>query len=629
MTRIENLKRRMYSREDGDVGRIRQHDLPPSHDFAKNDWERSMSPKNKITPPKKVFKSFLIFSFAFFFVAVAYASYLYLGGNNLVSNKNIAISINGPVSIKGGDKLSLEIAVENNNSTALEVADIIVEYPDGARNPDDPSVEMPRFREGLGDIASGEVVKKTVSVVLFGEERSVKKIKVVVEYRVSGSNAIFYKEFEYEVIISSAPLSILVETEKEATSGQETVLKVRVNSNSNDVIKGVILKAEYPSGFGFKSSDPNPFVGNNLWNLGDMKSGSSRVFTIKGVLSGENLDSKVFGFVIGTASSKDNKVIATPFATIKEEVSIKKSFVGVSLEINGSKEENISVKSGKLVRVDISYINNLLVPVSDVEISLKIDGVALDKSSVSEEKGFYRSVDNTVIWNKSTYQTLSSIPPGESGNVSLTLSPLSMSKGIASLRNPEIKFSVSVKGKRVEGERLPQEVVDSIVRSIKIQSDVTLASRLLYYSGPFKNKGPMPPKAEKETTYNVILSLTNGSNDLSEGLVTVTLPPYVRFIKSEEGEALNFEEGSGLVTWNIGSIKAGTGFDSSPKEAVFQIAFTPSVSQIGDSPILLNDISFSGYDRFALSDISLIRKGLDTNLISDSGAKQGDDVVIK
>ncbi len=629
MTRIENLKRMMYSREGANVSRVRQHDLPPSRDFAKNDWEHSMSPKNKVTPPKKVFKFFLTFSVAFFFVAVAYASYLYLGGNNLVSNRNIAISINGPVSIKGGDKLSLEIAVENNNSTALEVADIIVEYPDGARNPDDLSVEMPRFREGLGDVAPGEVVKKTVSIVLFGEERAVKKIKVVVEYRVSESNAIFYKEFEYEVIISSAPISILVEAEKEATSGQETVLKVRINSNSNDVIKGVILKAEYPSGFSLKSSDPNPFVGNNLWNLGDIKSGSSRVFTIKGILSGENLDSRVFGFIIGTASSKDNKVIATPFATIKEEVSIKKSFVGVSLEINGSNEENISVKSGKPIMVDIKYINNLLVPVSDVEISLKVDGAALDKTSVSAEKGFYRSVDNTVIWNKSTYKTLSSIPPGESGNVSLTLSPLSMSKGIASIRNPEIKFSVSVKGKRVEGERLPQEVVDSIVRSIKIQSDVTLASRLLYYSGPFKNKGPMPPRAEKETTYNVILSLTNGSNDLSDGLVTIPLPPYVRFIKSEAGETLNFEEGSGLVTWNIGSIKARTGFDSSPKEAVFQIAFTPSVSQIGDSPILLNDISFSGYDRFTLSGVSLLRKGLDTSLTSDSGAKQGDNIVVK
>src|SRR3989344_7111359 len=182
LTRIGNLNRRMYSREAQNLGRIRQHDLPPSNDFAKSDWEHSMSPKNKITPKKKVFKFFLISSIAFFFVAIGYASYLYLGENNLVSNKNISISINGPVSIRGSDKLSLEIAVENNNSTSLEVADIIVEYPDGARNPDDLSIEMPRFREGLGDIASGEIVKKTVSVVLFGEERAVKNIKVIVEY---------------------------------------------------------------------------------------------------------------------------------------------------------------------------------------------------------------------------------------------------------------------------------------------------------------------------------------------------------------------------------------------------------------------------------------------------------------
>ncbi len=47
LTRIENLKRKMYSRGVGNIGGVRSHDLPPSRDFAKSEWEPSMSPRNK------------------------------------------------------------------------------------------------------------------------------------------------------------------------------------------------------------------------------------------------------------------------------------------------------------------------------------------------------------------------------------------------------------------------------------------------------------------------------------------------------------------------------------------------------------------------------------------------------
>lgn len=628
LTRIENLKRRMYSRGTKDIRGIPEHNLQPSQDFTKTDWERSMSLKKKPLAQKPTLRFFLIFSVAFFVAALGYATYLYFGGANTVSNKNITISINGPVSIRGGEKLSLEISVENNNSTMLEVADLIVEYPEGTRDADNLSLELPRFREGLGDIAPGGVVKKNVRAVLFGEERSVKNIKAIVEYRVPGSNAIFYKESEYQVVISSAPLSILVQSPKETTSGQELVLKVTVNSNSKDVIKDVILKAEYPAGFSFQSSDPKPLAGNSVWSIGDIKPESKRVFTIKGILSGENLDARVFRFTSGVASSKDPTVIATPFVNLEEEISIKKPFVGLSLVVNGSNEENVSVSSGKPVRLDIKYTNNLLVPVSDVEISLEIKGSALDKTSVSAQKGFYRSVDDVVIWNKSTYQDLSFIPPGESGTMSVTLASLSLSKGIASIRNPEINISAGVKGRRVESG-VPQEVSDSLRRSIKIQSDVGLNGRLLYYSGPFKNTGPIPPKAEKETSYSVVLTVTNGSNDLSDTLVSASLPSYTRFVKSESGESLSFNEVGGLVTWNMGSVKAGTGFGTPPREAVFQIVFTPSVSQIGETPLLVSDISLSATDRFTGGVISVVKNGLNINLVSDAGAKQGNGVVVK
>lgn len=627
--RIENLQRKMYSRETEGLRGIREHRLRPSFDEVNTDWERAPLPKVVTQPQKSGLRWFLVFSIAFFLAASAYAAYLYLGGGNTVSAQNIGIEIAGPVSVRGGDPLSLEITIENRNATPLEVADLLVEFPDGTRDAQDLSKELPRTREGLGDIEPGGLTKKTISAVLFGEERSVKNIKITVEYRVPGSNAIFYKESEYQVVISSAPLSIVVDAPEEANSGQDLTLKVTVNSNSTEIVEGVLLKAEYPAGFSFKSADPAPFAEDRMWKLGDVKPGSTRTITIKGTLSGENLDTRVFRFDTGIQSQKDDKIIATPFASLQEEIAIRKPFVGLSMVINGSSAEEVPVKSGKPVRVDITYTNNLLVPVSDLEISLKVTGSALDKSSVSATQGFYASVNDTVLWNKSTHSELSLIPPGESGRVSVTFASRSLSQGIASLRNPEIVLSANVKGRRVESNNVPEELVATANRTVQIASDAALNARLLYYSGAYKNTGPMPPKAERETTYTVIWTITNGSSDLGDVVVSAPIPSYVRFIGAQPGETVSYNQIGGVITWNVGSVKAGVGFGTPPREAVFQIAFTPSVSQVGSTPLLINDMTLSGIDRFTGGSIEVLRSALTTRLTSDAGAKQGDETVVQ
>lgn len=630
--RIENLKRKMYSREVEGLSGTRRHNLAPSLGEVKTDWGEV---KYQSAPPfvqekkRSMLSKFLWFSLLFFVVASAYAGYLFFGGSNVVSSQNIDIEVLGPVSIKGGETLSLDISVINRNATPLEVVDLILEYPEGTRNPSDLSKELPRERISLGDINPGDLSQKTMKSVLFGEERSIKDIKITVEYRVPASNAIFYKESVYQVVVSSSPLTLVVDAPKEANSGQDVSIRLTVNSNSPDIIKNVVLIAEYPSGFSFSSSDPKTLDENRIWKLGDVSPGSKRTFTIRGTLSGENSDIRVFRFQIGVASQNDEKKIATPFMSISEEISLNKPFIGLSLLANGLKDEIITVKSGRPVRVNVSYTNNLLVPVSSVEISLLLSGDAIDEQSVSVERGFYRSIDDTVIWNRTTFDRLNSISPGESGSVSFTFSPRSLSQGIATIKNPEIIISGSVKGRRDESGRVPEEVVATVKKQIRVETDVGLNARALYGSGPFTNTGGLPPKAEKETTYTVVWTITNGSNDLGDVRVSAQLPSYIRFIKGDLSSQVTYDESSGVVIWNAGLIPAGSGFGSSPKEVAFQIGFIPSTSQIGQNPVLINDATLSAVDRFTNSNISLTKPFLDTRISSDSTTKSSDYTVVK
>ena len=54
--------------------------------------------------------------------------------------------------------------------------------------------------------------------------------------------------------------------------------------------------------------------------------------------------------------------------------------------------------------------------------------------------------------------------------------------------------AASVRGTHSLGDRVPEEVVGQTSRRLKIESDLQFSARILHYSGPLKNTGPIPPK---------------------------------------------------------------------------------------------------------------------------------------
>lgn len=635
---IEKLKRGLYSRDirSGTGSRIRR--LKNESYGATNDWshegEEIQEKKPLFFKEKKgmtfVMKFFII-SILFFLIASGVAFYRFYYGSNTISANNIDVSIVGPVSVSGGQKISLDIKVDNNNKTDLKAVDLRVEYPDGSRSIDDLKTELKRTRDTLGDIPQGESATKIVEAILFGEEKSKKEIKITVEYRISGSSAIFYKEKIYEVVISDSPVSIEVLGLKEVNANQATDFSIVIISNSSNPIKNLLLKAEYPFGFVFSEASKSPLDSNNsLWSIGDLSPGEKKTIKIYGKLQGQDGEDKVIRFTTGIASDRDEKVIATPLVTSLVEVSIKKPFIGVQIALDGNFSNELVSKSGKVIRGDVLWKNNLTTPVKDVEIQIKFKGETLNKSSVYTDLGFYKSIDNTIIFNKTNNQSLESVAPGESGSFSFSFGSLNSYSGL-SMTESSINLDIIVNGKRLEGNNVPQEVLYSGTKTVKIATDARLSSKALHWSGPFENSGQMPPKAESETTYTVIWTITNTSNKIKNAKVTATLPIYVKWLSqtSPESENISFNSVGSEVVWDVGDIEAGAGIDSPPKEVAFQISFLPSLSQEGQSPIILNETTLGGTDTFTSTSVGEVRSALTTTLKFDPDFKYTEDKVVK
>ena len=61
-----------------------------------------------------------------------------------------------------------------------------------------------------------------------------------------------------------------------------------------------------------------------------------------------------------------------------------------------------------------------------MKIEAKIEGVVLDRSSViTTEGGFYRSFDNTIVWDRGSDPDFDSVSSGEKGVVGFSFAPIS------------------------------------------------------------------------------------------------------------------------------------------------------------------------------------------------------------
>ncbi len=639
LDRIGEMERGLYSRKEhpeykDDRSKMTSNELnvPPEWSHEKDDiavlLEKDRTEKERAQ--NSFFKKILLGSIVFFILALGVASYLFFGGSNFVSGDNIDILVMGPTSIGGGEELSLEIVVQNNNRADLEGVNLLLEYPPGTRTKDDFDTELTRHSESFGDISSNSEVKKTVKSVLFGEKDSIKTIKMTLEYRIKGSSAVFFKDKNYEISIKSSPILVTVENPSEVNSNEPVEFVVKIVSNSADTIRNLLLRVEYPFGFAFQSANPKPTSDNSLWELKDLPSGGNITLRIKGILQGQSQEERTFHFFTGLASEKNERELGAIFSLISPTVSIQKPFLTLDVALAGNSASQYIAKPGEKIQTNIVWTNNLSNQLLDAKVEVEFSGNALDKTSVrASGGGFYRSIDNTIEWDRKTTPELNTLNPGDDSLVNFSFSPLGSFAGGVS--NQEINMKITVSGRQVADNGKSENISVSKDLSVKIGSTVNVAARLVRSLGSFENSGPIPPRADSETTYTVIWSLTNSLNSITNAKVVAKLPPNVKWtnLSSPQGENFDFDEQTNEVIWLVGDLRSGAGFTNPLRQMVFQISFLPSLSQVGTSPVVLEESMLIGKDSFTGQDLEVVIPALTTKFITDPDFDNGDDVVIK
>ncbi len=629
-SRIEELEKELYSKDfkplsEENVLTHKEISVGESWD-AKTDALSLEEAEARKEKRHRMMKKITLFSAGFFFIATLVTSFVWWKGLNVVSGTNINIDISAPLAVAGGEPFDTNFVITNGNKVSVDSATLLVEYPSGFYSSTDKS-ELLRNSQDVGAILPGQVITEKISALLYGQENTSKEVTVTLEYRMAGSNAILKKSKTYAIKVSSSPVNITLGARKEANSGQETEFDVSVSSNTKDPTGALIVTAEYPAGFSFKSAEPSSTYNTNSWQIANLAPEETRIIKIHGILEGQENEEKITKISVGTQSTRDERLIGITYDSVSESTTITKPFLGLDVTVNNEHSPEYVIGLGKTVQAVISWQNNNPAPLSNIVIEAKLKGEVLNRYSVyASIGGFYRSTDDTIVWDKRGNPELRLVEPGARGSVGFSFSPRALDANTTSIiKNPQVTFDVQAHAQRTSASGSSEDVTTFASRTVKFDTDLRLGARATYFSGPFKNTGALPPKVDKETTYTVSFTVHNSSNSVSNAVVKTTLPIYVKWLNkiSPEGEGVIYGDVNSEVTWNAGRIPAG-----GTRDVSFQISFLPSLSQVGQAPKLTGDVVLLGTDDFTKTELRDQKPPITTYLSSDPQVGQNQVTVV-
>ena len=550
----------------------------------------------------------------------AYYGYLFFGRSGF-SGSDVAIVIEGPESFKAQEKVEFEIKISNQSKFEIESSEVFITLPDFL------AFDGGEGRERnivLANIASGQEVSERITV--FAEETEVTgTIKARIEYTPKNLQGKFEKTAHFDVSVASLPLTVIFDVPKKVVSGQTLRGSFHFVAEHELESLPLIVKIVPPEDFLIADAAPGPDEAPATWIFKKVEPKETYEVEFEGVISGEESAIKIFELLFG--NTNEDGLFAAQY-TVLREVHISSSPLQFTQSVNGATEYVAS--PGDTLRFRIGYKNTSGVNIENVRITAQLTGDAFDLGTLNAGQGYFSSNTKTITWNKDLLSSLATLDKEESGTIEFSLS-LKDEIVPKSYRDKHIL----VKSKAViDSGKIPLALQGLSLRAedlllVKIRTAVGLVQKVHYYEGPFSNSGSIPPKVGQKTTYTVVWQATNTLNDLADARIEAPLPRHVAFEERwyPSNNKLLYNSETHSVSWDIGTLSAGTGSISPIATVAFQVSLTPTEEMRGKTAELIEAAKISGQDAFVGELAEAFAPALDTTLPDDVGIREGDGVV--
>ena len=531
---------------------------------------------------------------------LGYTGYRVYSSNNTVSNANIDVMVSLSPYIVGGEITPMSIEVGNRNNISLQEAVLSISYKKGISSQNETE-EISEKRD-IGLMNKSGVAKQEFKVQIYGAEAESKDINVKLEYKVAGSNAIFSKIVTVSTVIKSAAVSVHINGPDSLIQGQSGSYTFDIKNNTSVKTDPFLVSLAMPISFKIDEVFPKQEGKDFIWKINNLNPNETISIVIKGVFISNAGEKTSIHATVGASTGNSNN-ISTVYSSDVKDVLINKSPINLSMSLTtgvGNVEVGI-LKYGDKPKATITYENISDEILYNVELTVYVSGDAPIVNSISgDSNGYIDTLNKKIVYNKNTLPALASLQPKSKGSAILYI-PIITKGG----NSPNLHLEITGTG----DSSSPLGVSTRISKDWLVEGVAKLNSQTTYQNSPFPNSGPVPPKANTETTYTLHLN-SSAQNSLSAVKVSFVLPFYVTWKNVfTSGAPVSYDSGNKTVTWNVGKLDSGQTANTD-----IQVSVRPSVSHIGNSPVITSPIIMEGTETDSNSTIKISNPPLTTEM---------------
>ena len=624
---LKDLKKKLYKPEAKFEDRLK---VPEIFQVEKEREKKSSKDWNKTNESNFLvsfflkYKKHLIVSLALLiFIFLIVSCFMLWRGLTSFDIDNVKLEINGPERIISGEEVIYKVKYKNNTKLPLKNIRLVFRYPEGSiRSSGDNLIES----VDLVNLEAGQENQVEFPVRIIGLKDEIKKVSVELNYKPGKITSVFNNSSEFSSEIISVPLILNFDIPKELVDGQSFEFSLKFLNQSDISFDNLQIKLSYPSGFNFELSEPQALKDDNIWFIDKIEAGEEVEIFINGDIHGAEGEVKPFKAQAGILDN--NQFI--PYSESINSLKISSSPLSAIQTVNDS--SNYVAEAGERLKYQINYKNTTGVGIRSVVITSKLEGNALDYTTLDLKNGSFDEDSQTIIWKASNLPELEFLSPGQEGKINFSIKvkkqlPINNYND----KNFEITNKVEVDSLQAPLSLKDINIIGKSEFSIKVKSQLTIQTQAYYNDDLISNSGPTPPKVGQTTTYTIKLRLINSSNDLDDVKVEAFLPPHVKWIGNFKPSSsdLEYNYNNGQFVWNVGDLPSATGILLPVKEVAFQVSITPGLVNVGNLLELIGQSKAFGLDDFIGLEISGTDEPIDTNLPDDPTINRSKGIVIE
>jgi len=548
----------------------------------------------------------LLFIISFLIIIVGFIVFWFYK-ESMFSKEILRLEILGPDTVKAGDEMEYTIKYKNNGNFVLQNPKLLFYMPDNSLTEDGKTI----ISQDLKDVYPGgeELVK--IKARLLGKEDDLKTAKASLSYVPKNLTARYESSTTFTTKINSVPITLDFDLPTKGEKGKSLQYSINYFSNIDYPLENLSMRVNSISGFDFESSDPSS-LDQTEWKLPTLNKAQGGRINITGKVSADTNQNLTFIAELGMWQNGNFVIIKQASADVK----IIQPLLIITQQINGSAEYVAS--PGETLHYQIFFRNIGSTPFDNLFAVAKIDGAALDLSTLQVQNGQAQSNDNMIVWDSTQTPQLRNLDVQEQAEVDFTV---------------KVKSDWLPAGSSASDAVITNEVnISQITQkfSIKVNSGLAISQEAFFKNYDIINSGPIPPKAGKATTYTITWNIKNYFSDAKNVKVKAVLPPNVnltgKIMPQDESSKFSFDSVSREIVWSSGDIAAGTGVKGDPYTISFQISLNPTTSQKGSSAPLIGQVQISGENQFTNTVITAQDSGVSTSL-PDDFANSGGGIV--